>query len=181
MFQNVINTAFEGAATTGAGVELLDAFNSLARREAIKRCVEKKSAEVFAAISNELSVVKKGFDKAKAAPPLLHRDHPKYAGAALWARSLHLRVQRQWHLLEASSKTAEDLAEKTPEVRVGVGVRVRRFVKGRLGPRREETPEAHPPPRSPQSSALNDNPHLSPSPSPSPTPTPLTLTLDPHP
>jgi hypothetical protein len=35
MFQNVINTAFDGAATTAAGVELLDAFSSLARREAI--------------------------------------------------------------------------------------------------------------------------------------------------
>ena len=35
----------------------------------------------------------------------------------------------------------------------------------------------HPPPRSPQSSALNDNPHLSPSPSPSPTPSPSPLTL----
>ena len=46
------------------------------------------------------------------------------------------------------------------------------------------TTPTHPPPRSPQSSALNDNPHLSPSPSPSPSPTPtpspshpLTLTL----
>ena len=120
MFQNVVNTAFEGAATTGAGVELLDAFNSLAQREAIKRCVEKKSAEVFLAVHNEFSLVKKGFDKKKANPPMLHRDHPRYAGAALWARSLHLRVQRQWMLLEASSKTAEDLHEKTAEARLAL-------------------------------------------------------------
>ena len=46
MFQNVVTTAFEGAATTQSGVELLDAFASLAQREAIKRCVEKKSSEV---------------------------------------------------------------------------------------------------------------------------------------
>ena len=54
--------------------------------QAIKRCVEKKSAEVFTTMSAELSLVKKGFDKQKGTPPLIHRDHPRYAGAALWAR-----------------------------------------------------------------------------------------------
>ena len=44
--------------------------------------------------------MKKFFDKQKASPPLIHRDHPRYAGAALWAKSLHLRIQRQWALLE---------------------------------------------------------------------------------
>ena len=46
MFQNVVTNAFEGAATTNAGVELLESFSSLARRDSILRCVEKKSAEV---------------------------------------------------------------------------------------------------------------------------------------
>ena len=44
MFQNVINTAFEGAPTTQTGVKLLDAFTTLSYRDAIKRCVEKKRA-----------------------------------------------------------------------------------------------------------------------------------------
>ena len=117
MFQNVVNTAFEGASTTAANIQLLDAFNSLAQREAVKRCVEKKSAEVFTALSAELSLVKKGFDKQKAQPPLIHRDHPRYAGAALWAKSLHLRIQRQWDMISASKKTAEDLKEKTAEAK----------------------------------------------------------------
>jgi dynein heavy chain len=117
MFQNVINTAFDGASTTDAGVQLLDAFNSLAQREAIKRAVEKKSAEVFTNLTQELSLVKKGFDKQKATPPLIHRDHPRYAGAALWAKSLHTRIQRQWALLEASAKTSEDLSNQTAEAR----------------------------------------------------------------
>ena len=85
--------------------------------QAIKRAVEKKSAEVFTSLTLELSLVKKGFDKQKAAPPLIHRDHPRYAGAALWAKSLHLRVTRQWAMLEASSKTAEDLVAKTAEAK----------------------------------------------------------------
>ena len=45
MFQNVINTAFEGAPTTQAGVKLLDAFTTLSYRDAIKRCVETKRAD----------------------------------------------------------------------------------------------------------------------------------------
>ena len=47
----------------------------------------------------ELSSVKKTFDKLKGSPPLIHRDHPRYAGSALWAKSLHMRVQRQWAML----------------------------------------------------------------------------------
>ena len=43
MLQNVINTVFEGAPTTQAGVELLD--TTLSYRDAIKRCVETKRAD----------------------------------------------------------------------------------------------------------------------------------------
>ena len=77
------------------------------------RCVEKKSAEVFQSVTAELSLVKKGFDRHRGAPPMLHRDHPKYAGAAVWA--CLLRIQRQWAMLENSAKTKEDMAKKTPE------------------------------------------------------------------
>ena len=119
-FENIVKMGFEGAATTGASIELLDAFWKLAKRESIRRCVEKRSSEVFNSMTLELNQVKKSFDKQKAAPPMLHRDHPRYAGAALWAHSLHLRVQRQWTLLEASAKTGEDLAAKTAEARMAV-------------------------------------------------------------
>jgi hypothetical protein len=44
----VINTAFEGAPTTQAGVELLDAFTTLSYRDAIKRCVETKDCMLHA-------------------------------------------------------------------------------------------------------------------------------------
>ena len=68
---------------------------------------------MFQSVTAELSLVKKGFDRHRGAPPMLHRDHPKYAGAAVWARSL--RIQRQWAILENSGKTKEDMAKKTPE------------------------------------------------------------------
>ena len=65
MFQNVITNAFEGAATTNAGVELLESFSSLARRDSILRCVEKKSAEVHDKFIQEMGLVKNTFDKLK--------------------------------------------------------------------------------------------------------------------
>ena len=39
-------------------------------------------------------------DKQKSSPPVIHRDQPRFAGAALWAKSWHLRIQRQWLLLK---------------------------------------------------------------------------------
>ena len=71
----------------------------------------------------ELSLVKKGFDRQKGDPPMLSPSHPRYAGSALWAKSLLLRVQRQWLMLEGSSKTAEDLARKTAEAKAAFEVR----------------------------------------------------------
>ena len=103
MFQNVITNAFEGAATTNAGVELLESFSSLARRDSILRCVEKKSAEVHDKYIQEMGLVKNTFDKLKSEPPMIHRDYPRYAGAALWAKSLLARVQRQWLLLSSAA------------------------------------------------------------------------------
>ena len=103
MFQNVITNAFEGAATTNAGVELLESFSSLARRDSILRCVEKKSAEVHDKFIQEMGLVKNTFDKLKGEPPMVHRDYPRFAGAALWAKSLLARVQRQWQLLSAAA------------------------------------------------------------------------------
>ena len=34
---------------------------------------------------------------------MVHRDYPRFAGAALWAKSLLARVQRQWQLLSAAA------------------------------------------------------------------------------
>ena len=95
MMQNVINNAFEGVSTVVGGVELLEAFSSLAKREAIKRCVEKKTADMFTFFMQDVNLVKKDFDSLKKNPPPIHRDHPHYAGAAMWAKGLLNRIQRQ--------------------------------------------------------------------------------------
>ena len=84
-------------------MELLESFSSLARRDSILRCVEKKSAEVHDKYIQEMGLVKNTFDKLKGEPPMIHRDYPRYAGAALWAKSLLARVQRQWSLLSTAA------------------------------------------------------------------------------
>ena len=122
MLQNVIKKAFESAATTSAAVELLEAFASLAKRDAIRRCVEKQLAAVFGAFTQEVTSVKKTFDRLKGAPPLLHRDHPRYAGGARWAKTLHARVSRQWSQVESTRaylawpREAEEASAKFLEV-----------------------------------------------------------------
>ena len=160
--QNVINTAFDGAATTAAGVELLEAFSSLAKRDSIKRCVEKKSAEVFQTFAQELGHVKSTFDKLKGNPPLIHRDHPRFAGGALWAKSLHARITKQWEMLDAArsflapSREAEDAASLYAQLEAALHEYIRRLDSDWVTPQPPTSPQlpypttpaaqVHPPP-----------------------------------
>ncbi|GBG32973.1 Dynein heavy chain 2, axonemal [Hondaea fermentalgiana] len=102
MMQNVINSAFESVTTVAAGVDLLEAFSELAKREAITRCVTKKTAEVFQLFGRELDQIRLEFDQFRASPPL-RADEPRFAGAALWARGLQERADRDWSLLHGAS------------------------------------------------------------------------------
>ena len=98
MLTNVIVMAFERVSTLVGRIELLLAFKSMAKRESIKRCVEKKTAECFSAFLHELNVVKKHFDQTRKNPP--SSPHlPKFAGAAMWALSLCQRLSRPMNLL----------------------------------------------------------------------------------
>ena len=148
--QNVINTAFDGAATTAAGVELLEAFSSLAKRDSIKRCVEKKSAEVFQTFAQELGHVKSTFDKLKGNPPLIHRDHPRFAGGALWAKSLHARITKQWEMLDAArsflapSREAEDAASLYAQLEAALHEYIRRLDSDWVTPQPPTSPQLPP-------------------------------------
>ena len=48
MMQNLITSAFETVKTVEEGVMLLDVFQHLATREAVKRTIDKKTVEVTA-------------------------------------------------------------------------------------------------------------------------------------
>ncbi len=47
MYQNIIQFAFEQISTVEQGVEMLEAFDYLAKRESIKNCLKKKANEIL--------------------------------------------------------------------------------------------------------------------------------------
>jgi len=102
MMTNVISSAWEGVATVAAGVELLETFYGLAVRHDMKQSVERKVAEVYALFALELRKVKSEFDKHKKDPPL-PTGQPRYAGAALWAKSLLSRIQTDYNALTGAA------------------------------------------------------------------------------
>eukprot|EP00727_Mastigamoeba_balamuthi_P014495 m51a1_g9670 putative dynein heavy chain axonemal (5182) ;mRNA; r:1243469-1265072 len=97
MTQNVINNAFENATTVASGVELALIFKRLAQRDSIVRTVEKKANEVFLRFLEDLGRVKEILEHGRTNPPI-DRNHPPFAGAAMWALSLKRRVERQFAL-----------------------------------------------------------------------------------
>ncbi|KAF4323742.1 hypothetical protein BBO99_00000832 [Phytophthora kernoviae] len=91
MTQNVINGAFESISTVATGVDMIRSFQKIAQREAIKRCVEKRTIDIFGMFKANITTIRNLFEKNKHAP-LLSPTEPQFAGAALWARSLLLRA-----------------------------------------------------------------------------------------
>jgi dynein heavy chain len=101
MLQNVIVSAFEGATTVENSVELLEIFHHLAKREAIKRTVEKKTSDVYVLFLQELNAVKVEFESHRKSPEIV-RFHPDFAGSAYWAKSLLKRIANSKSILEAA-------------------------------------------------------------------------------
>jgi dynein heavy chain len=130
MMQNVINTAFDGISTVVAGVELLEAFSSIATREAIKRAVERKTAELHSLFLGEINTVKRDFDANKKNPPMMSREHPRYAGSAMWAKGRLMRIQRQRLKLEGQrlppTREAEDARAQCAQLESALEEYIRR-------------------------------------------------------
>lgn len=119
MVQNVILSSFEAATTVESGVELLDIFHHLVKREAIKRTIEKKVGDVYQMLLHELNVVKIEFETHRKTPDIC-RSHPDYAGSAYWAKALMRRIQscmgaiNQAYYLPANSFAEEAKAQYEP-------------------------------------------------------------------
>ncbi len=101
MMTNVITDAFKRVTTVKAGIELLEAFYSLAKRETIMGWVEKKTLLVFNLFLKELTGVKREYEHNRQKPPLM-ADEPKFAGSARWAQSKLDLVTFDWELLESA-------------------------------------------------------------------------------
>lgn len=54
MYQNVIDYSFKKVTTVDQGVDMLEAFDYLAKRDSIKACVKKKAIEVMNLFINEI-------------------------------------------------------------------------------------------------------------------------------
>nr|XP_015196051.1 PREDICTED: dynein heavy chain 2, axonemal isoform X1 [Lepisosteus oculatus]XP_015196052.1 PREDICTED: dynein heavy chain 2, axonemal isoform X1 [Lepisosteus oculatus]XP_015196053.1 PREDICTED: dynein heavy chain 2, axonemal isoform X1 [Lepisosteus oculatus] len=97
MTQNLITTAFETVSTVEQGVELLDVFQHLSTREAIKRTIDRKTVDMYTLFNEEMNLVNKELShKALHLPAHM----PQQAGQAHWARALRRRIDRPMEVLQ---------------------------------------------------------------------------------
>ena len=96
MYQNIINFAFESVTNVHYGVEMLEAFDYLAKRESIKAAVKKKAGYVISMFVKELDNTKLEFDTKSNGKKLdfIPINQGKLSGMGLWARSLIHRIER---------------------------------------------------------------------------------------
>lgn len=107
--------AWEGATTVESGVEILESFNSLAIRAGMKQSIEKKTIEVYKMFANQIKLVKDEFSNHRL-NPYLPQGHPRFAGQALWAKSLLARIEKDYKILtEATFLPTVTKAKETLE------------------------------------------------------------------
>jgi len=103
MYTNVINNiAFDNITRVPDCVGLLEMFHTLARRGAVKRCVEKRVVQTLQLFKALVDRTRNEFDNKKNEPPLRPYE-PEFAGAAVWAQGLATMVQESWQLLKDTS------------------------------------------------------------------------------
>ena len=101
MTQNIINTAFDNVSTVAGGVELLEAFQVLARCESVKRCVEKKVTDILSSFIKQCASYKRHFEGYRHAPPV-HPDEPRNGGGADWSAGLRREIAQDWKYMYAA-------------------------------------------------------------------------------
>lgn len=82
MFTNVIQMACDCTPCITARAELLEGFELMAKRDSVRRFVEKKTSEFYALYNAEINLVKKLFDTVSKCNSLhcqaLPRAHPSH-------------------------------------------------------------------------------------------------------
>jgi len=130
MYINVINSVFEASATVAEGVSLTETFHWLAKRDAVKRCVERKALEMCHLFTKQIASASKEFETSRSAPPLrLHE--PQYAGSALWAHSLAALVTESFDALKRIQFLVPTHFEEASETYHGFATIIDEFKKGR--------------------------------------------------
>jgi hypothetical protein len=123
MYHNIIQLAFKNVSTVSDAVEMLENFDSLAKRPLVKDYVHKKAAEmVYKLFKDEIKEVEETFESNPKKPPPMPFSHPKYGGLAIWAQSLIVRIDRAKAAIEGlyfvpESQLAKDSIEKYTKLR----------------------------------------------------------------
>jgi len=95
IYQNIIALTFKSVSTVPYAIEMLENFNSLAKRPMVKDYVNKKAAEwVYKLFMDEIKEVEELFENSSKKKPPMPVSHPKYGGLAIWAQSLITRIDR---------------------------------------------------------------------------------------
>lgn len=80
------------------GVILIETFLLLAKRDTIKRCIERKASEVLQLFIKQVQSVRNEFEMSRQNPPLRLLE-PQFAGSALWASSLAALVKESYEMV----------------------------------------------------------------------------------
>jgi dynein heavy chain len=95
IYQNIIALTFKSVSTVPDAIEMLENFNSLAKRPMVKDYVQKKAAEwVYKLFMDEIKEVEELFENPSKKKPPMPVSHPKYGGLAIWAQSLITRIDK---------------------------------------------------------------------------------------
>lgn len=123
MYQNIIVLAFKNVSNISDAVEMLENFDSLAKRPLVIDYVHKKAADmVYKLFLTEIKEVEETFESKDKRPPPMPFSHPKWAGLAIWAYSLIVRIDKAKTALEnlyfiPENQTQKDAIEKYTKLR----------------------------------------------------------------
>ena len=118
MYQNIIALAFKNVSSVSDAVEMLENFDSLAKRPLVIDYVHKKASDmVYKMFLAEIKEIEETFEANPKRPPPMPFSHPKYAGLAIWTYSLIVRLDKAKTAVERlyfipENQTAKDAYEK---------------------------------------------------------------------
>jgi len=93
IYRNTVLHAFKNITTVAEGVEMLENFHQLAKRQLVKEYINTKAAEyVYKLFGNEMKEVEEMYENYTKTYLPMPPSHPKYAGLAIWALSLMIRI-----------------------------------------------------------------------------------------
>ena len=95
IYRNTVLHAFKNITTVAEGVEMLENFHQLAKRQLVKEYINTKAAEyVYKLFIDEMKEVEEMYENYTKSFLPMPPSHPKYAGLAIWALSLMIRIDK---------------------------------------------------------------------------------------